>query len=168
MSFNRIMQRGALKPRETQWPCDCSPSKIDIHPNMAHWSPDGHCVVPKCKCKKYSRKRLNKYNAAKTEIRGQHFDSKLEGKVATDLRYLEMAGQNDLVEIERQKEFRFIHNGVHICSYYADFFGRKKDGRQPVVVEAKGMRMDGYRIKKKLMAAFYPEVEFREVRERGF
>lgn len=167
MAFHRTMNRAALKTKEQSWPCECSPSKNDVHPAMAHWSQDGHCVVPDCSCKSYKRKKMNKYNAARVEIKGQHFDSAFEGKVATDLHYLEMAGQNDLIEIERQKEFKFIHNGVLICIYKADFFGRTKDMRKPCVVEAKGLRMEGWRIKKKLMAAFYPEVELREIRQRG-
>lgn len=112
------------------------------------------------------RKSGNKYNAARTELKGQHFDSKFEGKVGVDLLYRKQSGEK--FDIRRQVDFPFVVNGVKICTYRADFVLDHEDGRQEVV-EAKGFAQDTWRIKRNLMAALYPEVKLTvETQNRGW
>jgi len=141
-SFSKTTQ-----PKE----CECS------CPEAAHWSKDGHCVVKACGCLAFRPKKSgNKYNAAKTEIKGQKFDSKFEGKVGTDLKYRAMAGEK--FTIRRQVDFPMIVNGRKITTYRADFVLEHEDGTTEIV-EAKGLSTHEFRIKWKLLEALYPEIK---------
>lgn len=122
---------------------------------MAHWSKDGHCVVPACGCLVYRRKKQgNKYNSAKTVIKGQNFDSKFEGKVGTDLEYRRMSGEK--FTIQKQVRFPLVVNGRKIADYVADFVLYHSDGRKEIW-EAKGMRTEKFNLKWKLVEALYPD-----------
>lgn len=139
-------------------PCECSCAE------MAHWSRDGSCVVEACGCKQYRpRKAKNKYGAARAEVKGQHFDSKFEGKVATDLEYRKQCGEN--FTIRRQVDFPLVVNGKKICTYRADFVLDHADGTKEVV-EAKGFRTPAFKIKWELAQALFPGVKFTEETER--
>lgn len=87
-----------------------------------------------------------------------YFASKKELADWQDLKLREKAGQID--RLQRQVKFALTHNGVHICNYIADavFF---ENGKR-VVADSKGYRTDVYRLKAKLMKAFY-NIEIREM-----
>lgn len=51
---------------------------------------------------------------------------------------------------------------VRGIKYYADFVVTYVDGHKEVV-DVKGVRTDVYKLKKKLLLAKYPEIDFREV-----
>lgn len=105
-------------------------------------------------------KKGNKYGAKKTEVDGYIFDSKREAEYYTELKIREKAGE--ITHLELQPRFDCIVNGMHICSYVADFRfqeGVKKDGdflvRDMRVVDVKGVKTPVYRIKKKLCEALF-------------
>ena len=85
------------------------------------------------------------------------FDSKHEGYRWLELRYMERAGL--IYELKRQVPFVLIptqrdENGKVIereAKYIADFTYRRKGDNRLVVEDAKGMKTDVYKIKKKLM-----------------
>jgi len=102
----------------------------------------------------------SKYGNRKTKVDGITFDSVKEANRWAELRLLERAGE--IQELERQKKFILIpaqkdKNGKVIereCSYVADFVYFADDGTgwmDMVVEDAKGMRTDVYKIKRKLM-----------------
>jgi len=102
-------------------------------------------------------KRWNKYGAKKTWKDNILFDSKLESSIYEQLKILQQAGQiNDL---ELQKEFVINVNEKQICIYIADFVFKVKD--KTVVADAKGVLTDVFKLKWKLMAAVYPQFDYR-------
>jgi hypothetical protein len=103
-------------------------------------------------------KPYNKYRAQKTVVGNETFDSKKEAKRWQELLLLERAGQ--IWDLCRQVKYQLIPaqyryiNGKErcverACDYYADFV--YKDSKGLHVEDAKGMKTDAYRIKKKLM-----------------
>jgi hypothetical protein len=98
-----------------------------------------------------------KYHNKKTTLDGHKFDSIAESERYWELKMLEKAGK--IKNLELQKRFPIEHNGVKICSYVADFV-YDEDGIQ-VVEDKKGFKTAIYRLKQKLMKAFY-NVEIRE------
>ena len=105
------------------------------------------------------RKRGNKYGAKRVTTTDGAFDSKREYCRWLDLVLLERAGE--ITGLERQIPFVFEHNGVRICKYIADFSYFENDGRDRVVEDSKGFRTDIYKLKRKLMLAFY-DITIRE------
>jgi hypothetical protein len=93
----------------------------------------------------------NKYRARKTEVDGIIFDSGREAARYQELRLLEKAGE--ISNLELQVKFSLDIEGVHICSYEADFCYNEKG--QVIVEDSKGVRTPSYRIKAKLMWALY-------------
>lgn len=107
----------------------------------------------------------NKYGAEKTTVDGVTFDSKYEAKKSAELELLQKAGK--IKELERQKRFilqdGFINNKkerVRPISYIADFFYYDVKLKQYVVMDAKGVETEVFRIKKKLFEKRYPEYLF--------
>ena len=115
-------------------------------------------------------KAMNKYGAKKTEIDGIVFDSKHEAHRWVELKYMERAGL--IKELKRQVRYCLIptiegdgRKVVQRAVYYvADFTYYEKAGDRwkCVVEDAKGVRTDVYKIKKKLMRWRYG-IEIREV-----
>lgn len=101
-------------------------------------------------------KKKNKFNAVKIDYNGHMFDSKLEARVFEDLEFQRISG--DLIEIKRQVKIPLMVNGVVICSYYCDFVVTDKHGQRKYI-EAKGLEMPVWRIKKKLFLALLPEID---------
>lgn len=125
-------------------------------------------VMPVSSYRTYSLKKAgkkNKYKATKIYVNGIRFDSKLEGRVYEDLLF--QLNQGLLIEIKRQVKIPLEVNGVLICTYICDFRVVDKHG-QVKYVEAKGMVLPVYAIKKKLFLALLPYIEngatFEEVR----
>lgn len=107
-----------------------------------------------------------KYGNRKTEVDGIRFDSRHEANRWVELRYMERAGL--IRDLKRQEPFELIpaqkKDGKVVeraVRYVADFTYR--DGKGAFIVEdAKGVRTDVYKIKKKLMLWVYG-IEIREV-----
>ena len=120
----------------------------------------------------------NKYGATKCQVNGEVFDSKKEARRWQELRLLEKAGEiSDLrrqvkyILIPAQKEYtvEIRKNGSpkrmervveRECTYVADFV-YEEDGKT-IVEDAKGMKTEVYRIKKKLML-YVHGIKIREV-----
>jgi len=106
-----------------------------------------------------------KYYAQKTVIDGITFDSKKEAQKYLELKLLQRAGE--VIEIELQPEFvlqeayRYKGKKVRAVTYRADFRVRYRDGRE-VIIDTKGYRTKEYLIKRKLLLARYPDIDFVE------
>lgn len=97
---------------------------------------------------------MSKYHNKKLTVDGQTFDSGKEYRRFRELCLLERAGQ--IAGLQRQVKFELLPaqriDGKVVeraCSYVADFV-YTEDGQQ-VVEDAKGMRTQEYRLKRKLM-----------------
>lgn len=120
----------------------------------------------------------NKYGATKCQVNGEVFDSKKEARRWQELRLLEKAGEiSDLrrqvkyILIPAQKEYKveILKNGSpkrtervveRECTYVADFV--YEENGKTIVEDAKGMKTEVYRIKKKLML-YVHGIKIREV-----
>ena len=109
---------------------------------------------------------MSKYHAKKTTIDGITFDSKHEAEIYIQLRQKEKLGL--IHDLQLQVEFElipaqrapstFTKRGKEKlgkvkerkCSYYADFCYKDADDNWRVL-DAKGVRTESYKIKKKLM-----------------
>jgi hypothetical protein len=100
--------------------------------------------------------KKNKYAAKKQTYNGQKYDSTLEAKVAEDLDWRLKAGE--LVEVKRQVKIPLMVNRILICNYYCDFRTVDRNG-QVTYVEAKGMELPLWQVKKKLFLALLPEID---------
>lgn len=105
-------------------------------------------------------KRRNKFNAQKTEINGVVFHSKKEAKRISELWLLEKAGQ--IRELQLQPRFELVVNGVKICTYIGDAAYFEGNKRVIEDVKSKGTKTPVYRLKKKLLLAIHPGLNFRE------
>ena len=99
---------------------------------------------------------MSKYGNHRTVIDGIRFDSKREAERWCELRLLERAGE--IKELQRQVSFELIpaqKNGkVKSVKYVADFTYETRYGKY-VVEDAKGVKTEVYKIKKKLMLERY-------------
>ena len=89
-----------------------------------------------------------------------YFASKAEAVHYAKLKLLQDHGK--ISRLNCQVPFRFEHNGHHICTYYADFTYVDGDGNH-IVVDVKGYADDVYKLKRRMMAAFYG-IEIQEVK----
>lgn len=116
---------------------------------------------------KKMRKSLNqkqrlpqsKYGNKKTVYNGRLYDSKKEAGRAQELDILVRVGE--VISWSPQPVFRIEHRGVNICKYIADFMVEYADGRIEYE-DVKGFRTAIYRLKKKLVKAFY-SVDIKEI-----
>lgn len=99
---------------------------------------------------------MSKYKNIKTTIDGITFDSKAEARRYCDLRLLQRAGEVKAIIL--QPSF-LLEGGVR---YRADFAVIGKDGFW--LEDVKGYETQAFKIKKRLMAARYPEWELRLIR----
>lgn len=97
---------------------------------------------------------MAKYHNRKVTRDGETFDSVKEYRRFCELRLLERAGA--VTDLRRQVKFELIPaqriDGKVVeraCSYVADFV--YQENGQQVVEDAKGMRTQEYRLKRKLM-----------------
>ncbi len=93
--------------------------------------------------------RRHKYNAQPTTVNGIRFASKKEAACYTKLKALEDAGQ--IRNLLLQTALDIVVNGVHVCKYVPDFYWC--EGDKQIWADAKGMKTDVYRLKKKLVKA---------------
>ena len=108
---------------------------------------------------------MNKYGAKKTEIDGILFDSRHEAHRWIELKYMERAGI--IRDLRRQVPYELIpaiadgkKTVQRAISYVADFV--YTENGQTVVEDAKGMKTEVYKLKKKMMRWKYG-IEIREV-----
>lgn len=97
---------------------------------------------------------MAKYHNRKVTRDGETFDSVKEYRRFCELRLLERAGA--VTDLQRQVKFELIPAqridgkvAERACSYVADFV--YMENGQQVVEDAKGMRTQEYRLKRKLM-----------------
>jgi len=98
------------------------------------------------------KKRFSKYQNKKTEVDGIMFDSKKEASRYLDLKLLEQLGE--IENLELQPKYEFALNKQKICTYRADFRYKEKNG-QLIVEDVKGFKTSMYRLKARMMKAFY-------------
>lgn len=110
----------------------------------------------------------NKYRAIKTTLDGITFDSKKEANRYAILKLREKTGS--ISHLELQPQFKVEINGRKICTYRADFQYIDKnvkgvDGQfgAMVVEDVKGVKTPVYRLKKKLVEAYFPGTIITEV-----
>jgi len=111
-----------------------------------------------------ANKQKNKYNNKKPTYDGIKFDSKKEAKYYLELKILKKAGE--IKDFELQPEFvlldpeddRVTGRGIR---YRADFKIINNDGSEEVV-DVKGFKTQIYKIKKKLLLAKFPDIDFKE------
>lgn len=117
------------------------------------------------------RSKGPKYHNAKVKIEGETFDSRREYARWTQLQWMQKAGL--IADLERQVKFVLIpaqrepdiigprggkKPGKLLeteCAYYADFVYTDLKTGEKVVEDAKGVKTDVYKIKKKLMLKEY-------------
>lgn len=109
----------------------------------------------------------NKYHNKKTVYNGVVYDSKKEAKRGYELDLLQRAGK--VKDVQRQVSFilqdKYTNNkGEHIraITYKADFVYFDCDKNMYIVEDCKGLRLETYKIKKKLFEAKYPDYYFIE------
>jgi len=114
------------------------------------------------------KKKKSKYNNTKPVIDGIKFDSKLEANEYCRLKLRKMAG--DILDFERQvpftlqASFLFGKRQIRPVKLIVDFLVTELDGSL-TIREAKGVRTQAYRIKKKMFLKQYPGIKFVEVTE---
>lgn len=104
----------------------------------------------------------SKYRNHKTMVDGFTFDSKREAMRWLDLRSMHKAGA--ILDLQRQVRFEIVIGGTLVCAYVADFAYWEKQhfgGWEWIVEDAKGLKTDVYKVKRKLMRAVYG-IEIRE------
>ena len=92
---------------------------------------------------------MSKYKNGKVEIHGIKFDSGAEGERYKILKAKEQAGL--IKNLELQKTYPLLVNGLKICDYRADFV--YEVGGKTIVEDVKGQLHDVFKLKYKLMFA---------------
>lgn len=118
--------------------------------------------------------KANKYRNVPIVIDGITFQSKKEGNLYLELS--DMLRRLEIVSLERQVAFELIPSQYETvvdgkktkqivaersCVYIADFVIKYPDG-EIVVIDAKGMRLSDYKIKRKLMRWIH-KIKIKEV-----
>ena len=94
---------------------------------------------------------MSKYKNGKVEIHGIRFDSAVQGERYKILKAKEQGGL--IKNLELQKTYPLLVNGLKICDYRADFV--YEVGGKTIVEDVKGMLMTPFKFKYKLMFACY-------------
>lgn len=114
---------------------------------------------------------MSKYHAKKTMVDGITFDSKKEALRYQELKLMEEAGLISelamqvkylLIPAQREKDIVGVRGGVkkgkiieRECAYYADFVYTDNETGETIVEDVKGMRIEPYITKRKLMLWIY-------------
>lgn len=96
--------------------------------------------------------KASKYRNVKVRIDGILFDSKREGARYCELKLLEKAGE--ISDLELQPGFMCMIGSIRICKYSADFAYKDNAGNR-IIEDAKAIRTDVYKLKKKLVKALH-------------
>lgn len=101
-------------------------------------------------------RRYSKYHNTRTEYNGRVFASKHEAHWAGQLDLMRFAKnpKDKVTGVEYQFRMPLMVNGQKIADYFADFRVTFADGRVEIW-DAKGMRTDVYKLKKKLVKAIH-------------
>ena len=101
----------------------------------------------------YNFYKQNKYHNEKTKVGNITFDSKHEADRYFSLRLLERAGQ--IKNLQRQVKYEIVPKSEYgRALYYVADFVYEENGNT-TVEDAKGVRTDVYRLKKRLLAERY-------------
>lgn len=96
--------------------------------------------------------KILKYNNKITIVDNIKFRSKKEAKRYCELKLLE---KNKIIHnLKLQVKYDFKIEKIKICSYIADFTYNDQSGNF-IVEDTKGFKTNIYKIKKKMMLAFY-------------
>ena len=95
---------------------------------------------------------MNKYRAKKVVIDGIRFASLKEGRRYNELKLLVKA--EEIFDLTLQPKYTIKHNNIKICTYRADFTYTDVRGVE-TIEDVKGFKTPVYRLKKKMMKAFY-------------
>lgn len=100
-------------------------------------------------------------NAKRTEYNGHVYHSKAEAKQASELDILVRCGK---VKYWQPQASRPIHvNGQYICTLLVDFYVAPAEGGE-YWLEVKGHKTEVYKLKRKLLMACYPGIDYRVVK----
>lgn len=109
---------------------------------------------------------MHKYGNKKTVIDGFEFDSKLEAKRYNELKILLRSGVISDLTLQKvfllQDGFIYSKKKERPITYVCDFYYKDKLGNE-IVEDAKGVKTDVYKIKRKLFLYKYPHIIFKEV-----
>lgn len=95
--------------------------------------------------------KKNKYGNTKVMLDGMRFDSKREADRYLELKLLRDAGE--ITGLRIQPHLPCDVNGMHVCTYIADFAYTKRNDSRETFEDAKGHRTALYILKKKLVKA---------------
>lgn len=94
----------------------------------------------------------NKYHARKILIDNILFDSKREANRYLVLKSMQQAGEIQDLILQPSFDLK-VDGGIVVGKYFADF--KYRVGMKVVIEDAKGVRTDVYRLKKKIVEAVY-------------
>lgn len=97
--------------------------------------------------------KKSKFKNIRTVIDGVSFPSKAEGNYYSLLKLREKAGE--VANVEMQKPYAFTYEGKLICTYRADFVFDDLHENRHRVVDVKGFQTPEFKLKKKMMWAWY-------------
>ena len=115
----------------------------------------------------YETPKRSKYGSAKTVVDGITFDSRKEARRYAELKILEKAGR--IEDLRLQPEFEIAPNykknghTIRRTTYRADFQYYDVDRQKTIVEDVKGYKTETYKLKKKLVEYFFPEITIEEV-----
>ncbi len=98
-----------------------------------------------------AKRGILKYRNKITIVDNIRFHSTKEARRYQELKLLGKAGE--ITDLRLQVPFEIMIGGKTICVYYADFVYKEKGISK--VEDVKGMRTPVYRLKKKLVEAYY-------------
>ena len=111
---------------------------------------------------------MSKYGAKKTTVDNIKFDSQAEARYYNQLKLLKAGKQ--ITEFTLQPEFVIFdpfrdNTGKHhrAIKYRADFYIQYPNGTEEIV-DVKGVRTEGYMMKRKMFMQRYPKYRFSEVK----
>lgn len=115
------------------------------------------------------KRKRHKYGAKPCTVDGHYFPSQLEGNRYGILRILERSKK--IRDLKLQPRFPLVVNGVVVGEYRADFSyiedRRPSTGAEiapfTVVEDAKGVRLQLYKLKRALFLVLNPSIDFREI-----
>lgn len=115
--------------------------------------------------RRYGYPSYNKYGNRKITVDGIKFDSKHEADIYTKLKAMERCGAIHNLRLQvpfiLQEKYEINGRKVQAIKYVADFVFENQD-LETEVWDAKGMKTDVYKLKKKLFEHRY-EIEIKEV-----
>lgn len=120
-----------------------------------------HAEIPSVDPGAFSVPKRGKYGAVATTVNGIRFASKAESERYQQLIIAERAGK--IRALVLQPAWPLIVEGVKVATYRADFSYIDVATDTEVVEDVKGMSTPVYKLKKKMMAAFYG-IEIQEIR----